>query len=799
MSEKDIQITYNTSLTPLEDLLARINQSGDYFSAGTWETPMPTLNIEGIGTVSFPVPSDQAQKIVLSAKRAPYGRGDKTLVDENVRKVWQIVPEKILLHGKGWERSLQELVAKAATDLGCDSDKVVAEFYKMLVYDEGGFFATHRDTEKTPGMFGTLVIVLPSAHEGGDLIICHAGRKTVVNLHGDEPGEIRYAAFYADCEHEVRPVTKGYRICFVYNLSCKPKTKPPTTPDHRPMVESAAKIFKKWVASSGGPLKLIYLLEHHYTQAALSFGGLKNIDFTRAAVLREAAERARCMLHLGIVHVEESGTAEHTGDCYSYGRRRYNRWGHDDDNDDEEDSSDFEVGEVCDGRYYIDQWRNTADQPVAFGEIPIGDNEILPAEALDGEQPDEAHFSEATGNAGASFERTYLRAALVLWPEDRFDEVCASGGIDATIVRLGQLVSTANSAAKSEKPAIQERVVRFVDLIPREWTSYKDHSERLMRLLSHLARFKDKALIETVAPRYLADHYDARQNKALLACGRVLGPQRGCNFFATLFTVAASMCPGGCMKLWQLLATTEFSKHPVELDVLFEILATAATNARQWPESQRRGKCDPTEQKNIPSPELLADFLAALETTLGEAKCCKFLNALATNPDFFAPETLLLPCLECIENKKTFAALPVIVHLWEQCASFYLRRSATPPPKPTDWTQSVSIPGSDKNPLLYELERFARDPDAHEHRFPVREALRLELHRAIQHAGLDMTHLTERHGSPYTLVCTKTRASYERACRQYHSDLADIKRLLALPVTKAKATFATATRLRKTL
>jgi len=38
----------------------------------------------------------------------------------------------------------------------------------MLVYDQGSFFKSHRDTEKTDGMFGTLVVALPSAHRGGN-------------------------------------------------------------------------------------------------------------------------------------------------------------------------------------------------------------------------------------------------------------------------------------------------------------------------------------------------------------------------------------------------------------------------------------------------------------------------------------------------------------------------------------------------------------------------------------------------------------------------------------------------------
>jgi predicted 2-oxoglutarate/Fe(II)-dependent dioxygenase YbiX len=66
--------------------------------------------------------------------------------------------------------------------LGCQDVLVTAELYKLLIYEEGCFFLTHRNTEKTPGMFGTLVISLPCPHRGGELVIHHAGRQAVVDL-----------------------------------------------------------------------------------------------------------------------------------------------------------------------------------------------------------------------------------------------------------------------------------------------------------------------------------------------------------------------------------------------------------------------------------------------------------------------------------------------------------------------------------------------------------------------------------------------------------------------------------------
>jgi hypothetical protein len=50
-----------------------------------------------------------------------------------------------------------------------------AELHSMLVYDKGQFFLQHKDSEKHDAMVGTLVVLLPSAPTGGELVIGHAG------------------------------------------------------------------------------------------------------------------------------------------------------------------------------------------------------------------------------------------------------------------------------------------------------------------------------------------------------------------------------------------------------------------------------------------------------------------------------------------------------------------------------------------------------------------------------------------------------------------------------------------------
>ena len=84
-----------------------------------------------------------------------------------------------------------------------------AHLYKLLVYEPGGFFFAHRDTEKVAGMVATMVLSLPVAGAGDDLVIRHKDRETVVDLRTVEPSELAFAAFYADCIHETRRVSAG--------------------------------------------------------------------------------------------------------------------------------------------------------------------------------------------------------------------------------------------------------------------------------------------------------------------------------------------------------------------------------------------------------------------------------------------------------------------------------------------------------------------------------------------------------------------------------------------------------------
>jgi predicted 2-oxoglutarate/Fe(II)-dependent dioxygenase YbiX len=390
------------SLSRLAGLLRAIRRYGDFYTHGMADIAPPNLTVAGFGLISLPFQQHQLAALLAQAEQAPFGRGEETIVDTSVRRTWQIDAGALSFAGRHWQASLDAVVARAADGLGVPGP-VQAQLYKLLVYDTGSFFVGHRDTEKVPGMFATLLLVLPSLYSGGELLMRHKEREVRLDLAGTNLDSAAFAAFYADCVHEVLPVTSGARLALVYNLVRSGETALPA-PEHDTEASAAAGLLRDWLAAQkagAAPAKMVYPLEHAYSIAELDFATLKNVDAAVAQVLAAAAAQADCELHLALLEIAESGSAEG-----SYWPRRGYEDEDEDEDDGDDDGGDFEVGEVIDYDATLPGWRTSAGTVLPLGAMALLDDELCPPDAFDEIEPDESHFHEATGNEGASFDRT---------------------------------------------------------------------------------------------------------------------------------------------------------------------------------------------------------------------------------------------------------------------------------------------------------------------------------------------------------------------------------------------------------
>jgi len=164
----------------LETFLKKVKSSGSfaYFEA-LKNVPNPGLVIKGTEVIGLPLSERDAKVIVAAGHQAPFGKGSETIVDLSVRKTWELSPTEFALTNAAWTAHMDSVVKSVRKELGVGRS-VKAELYKLLLYERGAMFKAHQDSEKVPGMFGTLVICLPSKHEGGEVHLTHAGTKVVL-------------------------------------------------------------------------------------------------------------------------------------------------------------------------------------------------------------------------------------------------------------------------------------------------------------------------------------------------------------------------------------------------------------------------------------------------------------------------------------------------------------------------------------------------------------------------------------------------------------------------------------------
>lgn len=82
--------------------------------------------------------------------------------------------QTLAIDERRWQRTLERELPRIAHDLGVPEGATLrAELHNLLVDGPGQFFAPHQDSEKSDGMIGSLVVLLPSDAKGGALVIEH--------------------------------------------------------------------------------------------------------------------------------------------------------------------------------------------------------------------------------------------------------------------------------------------------------------------------------------------------------------------------------------------------------------------------------------------------------------------------------------------------------------------------------------------------------------------------------------------------------------------------------------------------
>lgn len=750
-------------------VLSGITGTGSFHSSGTAPFFFPELHLEGLGEIAFPLPTTQAKELVSIAESAPYGRGEETVFDDTVRKCWQIDASRLSFKSPQWKNFLQQTIHRLGEDLGIQS-KISAHPYKLLLYGKGGHFKAHRDTEKLDAMFGTLIITLPSAHEGGRLLIRHDGRGIEVDFsHPEHRHEFQHAAFFADCEHEVEPVRSGYRCCLVYNLRLDEgdpgKLNLSLTDQARDLLPGLEKLKEE----RSGQLSAI-LLEHSYTEANFSLLRLKGHDQARAQALLAAAAEAGMDAHLALVTFHQMGELE---DGYSYGRRRRYY-----DDDDDPGPDEGTMGEIYEESLTIEHWRDARNRRAQLGCYRITPDDLIASEAFGEGEPDEKEAEGFTGNAGCTMDYWYRRAAIVLWSKEDCERILSRYDFQGACQSLSKLATGKSTRPGSPFHKLGEAVIAsYPNALP--------HCEQL----SYLRRLENDPFVVTLSALAKAGAQDLLDNllaavpaPSFVLCDRPLWSKLyrafGVETFESTFR--------------DLLQTDAELARPT----LFSALDALRTckDGRSWARTiaAHLARLTPIEappsygdQRRAPKPmgdQSEARILLAashfLESKNDRQSARAFLEADSSLA--YIREILIPVLLEKPIGKHLGHPASLVPEIFAFARDLLYDETTRPLVPYPDWRRPCPRPAKHAQQAIRELIAFMDDPEAESHHFARAQHERTMLESFIRQHFLDLDHVTIKKSRPHTLACTKNDRSYHQAVAQRTADEKQLAKLVKM-------------------
>ena len=306
-----------SSASPIQEMNEIKQAIADYLDAaadGSFATSgslpdavNPGLLLKGVGKIGLPLSERDAKAIINISREVSSGESTEENTYESECQTWGVEADRIELRNPRWSKTVQYAVSKSVEQLGVlgGESNVRADLHKMLLYEGGGSPSTEHDSHAVSGRFGTLSIMLPSEHEGGEAVVRLGNQKRTLSI--TEPREFSYSymAWYADTDYSVEPIISGSRLVLTYNLIHQTGDIEAVRPssvlnDNRAMIDSALNAWKTRLGYFETTTDmLVHLFAYEYLQENLWLQALVGSDQVQSLRLHEACHEHGFSTFLG--------------------------------------------------------------------------------------------------------------------------------------------------------------------------------------------------------------------------------------------------------------------------------------------------------------------------------------------------------------------------------------------------------------------------------------------------------------------------------------------------------------------
>ncbi len=741
------------------EVLNNIQGSGAFCVKGKNKFKPPGLSIEGFGEVPLPLTDIVAKALIAHAHKASFGIGSKTVKDTNVRSTWEIDAEKIHFANPVWKKLVTRTTAKVIEGLGMQGRMAKANLYKLLLYQQGDFFLPHRDSEKEDGMFATLILSLPCSYTAGALHIRFAGQEEVIDFSDPENRfQIPYVAFYADCEHEVKEVESGYRLCLVYNLIQKDRKRKITAPENGAYTSELIELLNQ-LGPSLDREPLTYVLSHRYTPSNFSMSALKNHDARRVEALKVAAEQAGYFYKLGLISIYQMGDLD--------GNWMGNPYVEYDAALDEENSH---MGEIYEE--YTEFVFPKEDQLPDIGYIEHSGDHVIGGEVDTFGEPHEKEADTYTGNAGMTMEYWYHFGAFFCWPIDKHEEILSHRVLD---VQVGWLSYYLKHWQDEGIPGALWTRNLLIKLAKQRGEPYCWKQKCSEAILQSLLKLDDKEFYSKCGVHLVEDCFQHANPKTV---ANILEKNGTAHFENWLDNKTKT--PLDNTEFLQVLLILKHlrSRKKQELTDLAKIQLAMLGTEIQARLSLKTNSYSSGYPNGLKRQQFRQQIIEVLLTFSIEEESDDLVNNLyqlitGNNSRSYQVKSLL-PAIRSTSTR---------TKLYNRLAKLFISdledRVSRQPQAPSDWKREMPMGDGKKVSLLRD---FMNSPKESVYNFKAVQHERSQMENSIRKYGLDLDMQTIRKGSPHTLRLTKNSASYERALKKWKEDVALLEELQDGPI-----------------
>ncbi|KAM0426260.1 hypothetical protein ACHAPT_008613 [Fusarium lateritium] len=247
----------------------------------------PGLKIKGNPIIPLPINEQAAQTIKSLCHRDP-GDGSST------SNAWVFGPTEFELTNPVWPEFLETMAVDAATTF--DIGGVSSVPRHMTLYGPGSIPDQDSTRERTTDAIGTLVIFLPSEHQGADVNLSIETMSLSFSPALSSALDVSAISWLQDVKCEVKDLISGYRLAITYDLWKADPTHP--GPHAAQAIQSAMiripKLLGTWASNFSGMDKIFLQLVDDNKEGPGSLKETKGHDRTVCQFLNDICPEAGC-------------------------------------------------------------------------------------------------------------------------------------------------------------------------------------------------------------------------------------------------------------------------------------------------------------------------------------------------------------------------------------------------------------------------------------------------------------------------------------------------------------------------